>query len=497
VKDPARAPSVHARIVSGAVLAVLIPASLLLMATQRPTPALALHSVVALYAGVALALILTSNEIRIVSFGFWLFAYIWLGLAPVAMLSTDEYPWPLRVHASVSFRASLIVLVGLAAYSIGSLVASRLTPPDRDGFAGRLLTRPLSLPRVLVLGVASLCIAVILIPRLGGLGAFFESRQAANVAATAVAGESGRAGLALVDWGLAVPAFWAFLGFLHVRRVGKDEPALSTLWLALLVPVVALNVVVNNPASQPRFWAGTVLLTLLFASKPLKSVRVFKIAGVSLLVAAVILFPVSDYFRNDRREVLQYSVVEHFLTNPDYDSYQQIQAGTAMVHEFGHQPQLAVGPPLFWVPRAVWPDKPEDAGVVIARFAGYRFLNLSSPLWIETYIWGGLPLVAILFAILGAISRRVDQLYHQYRYTKGLVLGLLVPALAFYQVLLLRGSLLQAMAPLTLLVTIPFLISKAPRRSVEPSSAARDRAQPIGAAPVWSFSATRKVSARE
>ena len=463
VSDAAVTRPMRIFVVVGLLLAVIVPLVVVSGASERIASAWVIQIVIVVHAGIMLARVLTSTRLEVMQLAFWVFVYVWLAVAPLAMLTTDEYPWGLRVGSEVSFTASVVIETGLLAYTAGSLFAER-THRDGGGLPTRLLGRELSLPRVLVLGVMALLLAGVLVPRLGGIDSFFTSREAASEAAREITGSTGNAGAALLEWGLTVPAFWALMGFIHVRRT-REPRELRVAWLWLLVPVILLNVVVNNPISQPRFWAGTVLLTLVFTSPPMRSVKLFRIGGAALLVALVVLFPAADYFRTEGRETTDGGVGEQFTGNPDYDAYQQVQAGVLLVDEVGHQPKLALGVPFFWVPRSVWPDKPEDAGVVIGKFVGYSFLNLSSPLWVESYIWAGLPLTAVVFAGLGGISGWLDRVNHRYRHERSRVVGLVVPALAFYQLILLRGSLLQAMAAFTLLAIIPFLVTRSGRAS--------------------------------
>lgn len=456
----ATAPPLGLRAVAVVLLAVVVPLLLLVQATVPYTSAWAMQLAVVVVAGTALAAVLTTSTLRPLQLAFWLFTYVWLAAAPLAMLTRDTYPWALRADPGVSFRASLLVLTGMLAYLFAVTAAQLDLTGTRDAqqVAGPWY-RELTPWRVGVLAVASLLIAVALVPRLGGLGSFFASREASNDATADVAGSSGGAEAALIGWGLSVPAFCALTALIMVRRVPQAAATRSVLRL-LLVPVVLVNLVVNNPISQPRYWAGTVLLALLFSTRLLSSVHAFRVAAAGLLVALVVVFPLADYFRYENPTLDRTGVVQQLVTNPDYDAYQQVQAGIMFVDDAGYRPRWALSAPLFWVPRSVWPGKPRDAGPVIAENVGYTFTNLSSPLWIETYIWGGLPVTAVVFGLLGAASGLADRAFHRRRGRPGDLTTMMVPALAFYQFIVLRGSLLQAMAALSLLLVVPPLATR-------------------------------------
>jgi hypothetical protein len=459
------------------LLSAVVPILMLSSASAPLITAWAPQTCCVIIAGAALAAVLTAETLQPVQLCFWTFSYVWLAIAPLGMLTQDVFPWGLRVTAGVSFAASGIVLAGFIAY-LGAAMVTRAYLAGRAPTLGSVAPRPhapgwlsifvhtftgrrLVWRRVVVLSGMSLLLAAALVPRSGGVGSFFQSREAANDATAAATGASGGAGAALLNWGLSVPPFWALLALLHLPPPGPSFAARAGR-RALIALMVALNLVVNNPISQPRFWAGTVLLTLLFTSRMMTSVRLFRFAGILLLASLVLLFPIADYFRYETHPQLDASgVTTQLTTNPDYDAYQQIQAGVVLVRGVGHQPKALIGPPLFWVPRSIWPGKPEDTGVVIARFVGYSFLNLSSPLWVETYVWGGLFGTVAVFALLGLLSRRADVAFHRHRFDRTHLASIVIAPLAFYQFIILRGSLLQAMAALSLLVIIPLMVTRA------------------------------------
>ena len=456
----ARVRSVAAVFVWAVVLTVVLPGLILQSHNVQGSAALALQGVVVAHTGGALARVLTAPTVRFVAFGFWVFAYVWLGLAPLAMLASDTYPWSYRTTGVTALGAVAVVELGLLAYSAGTALAARreqgraaTAPP---GLVERVLSRRIAPWRLLALCVLAFGLAALLIAgQPGRLGAYFTSRQAI----TEAGGEDSSL-RSLLTWSLSVPAFWALLALLRIpRRPGGDRWLRGVRWL-LLPLLVALNVVVNNPISKPRFWAGMVLLTLLFSVPRLCRPRAFRISAAGLIAALLFVFPYSDYFRySDREDISVVSLSEQFTTNGDYDAYQQVQTGIDHANDDGFSPQNVLGPPLFMVPRSMWPEKPEDTGITLARYAGYDFHNLSAPLWIESYLWAGPFAVIVVFCLLGAFGRRVDDIRHRLRDRAGVIAALLVPAFAFYQMVFLRGSLLAIAGPLTLLVAVPLLIS--------------------------------------
>ncbi|MGW5197859.1 hypothetical protein [Streptomyces spiralis] len=443
------------------VFLVLLPGLILLSPGVHFGVALVVQCAVVAHAGGALTRVLTDTSVRLVALGFWLFAYVWLGLAPLAMLATDSYPLGYRTGDTTALAAVALTELGLLAHTAGAVLCARRSG-GRSALVEPLLSRRLSPLPVVLLSVLVLALAVVLIPQQeGGWEAFLTSRQAVRQSGTTTDTMH-----VLRLWGLSVPAFWALVGLVLLARPARNDRMLRRIRWVLLPLLVGLNVLVNNPISRPRFWAGTVVLVLLFSWRRFNRPRAFRITAAVLAAALLLVFPYADYFRYDKREAVHVvSMTDQLSTNMDYDAFQQMQTGIDAVREKGYSPSSAVGAALFAVPRSLWPGKPEDTAVGLAQYAGYKFSNLSAPLWIESYLWGGAPCVAVVFCLLGAVSRRMDDIRERLRDGPVALAVPLVPALAFYQLILLRGSLMAILGPVVLLLTVPLLITVPAARS--------------------------------
>jgi hypothetical protein len=97
--------------------------------------------------------------------------------------------------------------------------------------------------------------------------------------------------------------------------------------------------------------------------------------------------------------------------------------------------------------------------VLVAQFQEYSFSNLSAPLQAEAYIDGGISLVVVLFVALGCVTgwfeRRASNAGALTSY-----IALIVPIVAAYQVIMLRGSLLQSMSGFVTILVIVALCMK-------------------------------------
>jgi hypothetical protein len=129
----------------------------------------------------------------------------------------------------------------------------------------------------------------------------------------------------------------------------------------------------------------------------------------------------------------------------------------------------ALGVVLFALPRSIWPNKPVDTGTVLAGYLhNDQNYNLSSSLWSEGYIdFGPIGLIAYL-ALLGIIARRLDSMYSARRRQRAGPLSIwavATPIFAGYELIILRGPLLQATGrAVVLFVTLLFMFSGGQRR---------------------------------
>jgi hypothetical protein len=238
--------------------------------------------------------------------------------------------------------------------------------------------------------------------------------------------------------------------------------------------IIIANIFANNPIAAPRYWVGTIAVALVFVLAPIRSARRAFVFVALFCVLFLIIFPVADVFRlevpSDWLGTATQNVgISNLLTKTDFDSFQQTNNSVLYVErESVQQGRQVLGALLFWVPRTLWPDKPEPSGEVIANFIGFPNTNLSFPLWAELYIDFHLVGVTLGFLLFGAISGLLDKA--SLRYSESATPGLwpvAVPVFAAYQIFFLRGSLMATMAYLTPLVACLFVVAKRARASSE------------------------------
>jgi len=450
------------------VLAVVIP---ILVAGGR-TPedlgsALAAVLAITVLSAAGLAWIYIHGKANLMWLGFWMYCYLFLGLAAFTQIGRNQWPLPAAPRHDAVTTASLLGLIGCLVWLIvyGFVRRRGSTPPAHRLVGDRRR-------RVFVWGAIAITVWFLATV---GLGILFTSRQQFGDYLTAAFGSQTNATIAQ-SLG-AVPIAVAFLAQLDNQRRGRSRLGLTLILLLLL------NVIVSNVFTSPRTWVGTLVMSaLLMVGKKPASTRKIRALLVGWLVAFMVIFPQADIFRNKlRRNVVKLSPADAFVTG-DYDSFHQMAHGVAFVAQYGVQwGNQFLGTIFFFVPRNIWPGKAEGTGVLLAQFAHLDFTNLSAPLWIEGYVdfgvVGTIAIMAAWGAVCAALDRRfVAELQRGYGV---FVIG--VPLLAFWQMIILRGSLMAVM-PIVFAVLACLLFlgwrSKVSAPEGEPGETSVHEAQP-------------------
>ena len=214
-----------------------------------------------------------------------------------------------------------------------------------------------------------------------------------------------------------------------------------------------------NPVSSYRVMVGMVWGSLFLAKALKVSQNRFSIVFKLYIVALFYLFPLADYFRNTKRD-LGNPISRESLTNGDFDSYAQLLNTFAFVSEKGiGWGANIVSLPLFWVPRSLWPEKPLDSAVQIASFRGYNFDNLSMPVMAELMLDFGLIGAGLVFLILGMYLSKRD-LSFAFKSKSVNQIQVFSLFLIPYSLMLFRGSLLQAVSPIAVVLVASRILTK-------------------------------------
>ncbi|MGW0084543.1 hypothetical protein [Streptomyces sp. NPDC003393] len=407
-----------------------------------------LQLVLTVYAGARLSTMILGRHRKLLQGTFWLFVYMAMGIAPLAQAVMGSYPVPVAGSRSDLALAVGLVLAACAAFDAGALlVRPGVRPTARTVFRPAMVARR----RLALLVALAFAGSALFVLKLGGLGVFFASRMeiTRSIDDSGLGDGGSQAGTAMLRGFGTVPALLALMvvtRWLITSRAARRRPLP---WLTLIA-LAGVNVVVNNPISNPRYWFLTVLLALLFTVFP-QSPTMYRTALTLGVAAAVLIFPFADKFRYDSANTpaaRQTSSVLDPLVEKDYDQMAMfantityVDAGNG--HTYGRQ---LTGSVLFFVPRSVWTSKPKDTGVMVSEWMATANTNRSSPLWTELWLDFGSAGMVAGFGLIGWVAARVDRRYaHKVvRAGPASILTLAVPLVAGYSFILLRGPLLQA-----------------------------------------------------
>lgn len=424
---------------------------------------------IAVYAGWRLSGLIAAAVPRLYEFMFWLFCYIFMGIAPASQLRTDIMPGTTPfVLPSGDLKAGVIVVLGIIAFEIGVLwernssVGFAMADDGRDvedgrddddvqgsAFAGpdgpvSISERTPMLGRLVpMLALSTLATAYVV--KAIGVAPFFSSRDERDrLSAVAFPDPTVAVVIGTLTW---IPALVVIHRVINgSRRTDGTRTKFSLGERSAVLLASAIILVVNNPLSTARYVFGAMALSLVVLFGGFTNSRRTRWTMIGLLLALFVAFPVANTFRREADEAVKLSLTNEYQGNGDYDSFAQIHNAIHIADTEGYTYlQQPLGIALFWVPRSVWPDKPIDTGIYIGEHRGYSFTNLSAPLWAELYLIGGIVPVVIGFTAVGKLIRRADTgLVKRFLEQRPLtVVGSFVP---FYLMILLRGSLLQAMA---------------------------------------------------
>jgi hypothetical protein len=405
-------------------------------------------------AGLRFAWVVGSRQRHLFELVIWLFAYVFMSLAPLVQSQSGYVINTLpALDKDYANEAYLVIFVGMVCIILGSWLANQR--PSRQNRAP-LVPSP---GRANVLSLVAMGLAVYFALKVG-LPALFGSRFVLSDRLQVVWPDQATASLAA---GLAeMTLLTAAVMQVEVARRAAltSRPYLVSGSLAGILSVLVLVVV--NPLSSPRYVFGTVALSLAAAAGAYASLRRFRVVAVTAIAGMVVVFPVLDSFRVTTTQGVKSVDVVAALSTGDFDAFGQVMNTLDYVHSHGITwgSQL-LGVITFWVPRSLWPTKPVDTGILLAQYKGYGFTNLSASIWTEFFINGGWVLLVLGMLGVGYAARYADRRVEWDLRVRPMP-ATLSAILAFYALIILRGSLLQAVASGTIVTLCVLACHKRP-----------------------------------
>jgi hypothetical protein len=411
-----------------------------------------LEVVTLIFAANRLSDLMKSGTPRIISSIFWLYIYVTSAVVPLAEISTGNFLFLMDFGTLAS--AAILNLLAMVSFELGRKIYSRLNALPKN-----ISRREVSAPRLQIISGFGLVMTGIYINQLGGFASFFISRAELRIAIdqSGIQDDGSQALVAILTTLGTIPIFIAFLCWVvRMARDVKCRTPQSVIWVSL---TGLLNLVVNNPISNPRYWVLTLAVSLVY-SAPGFSARRFRVTIVSGILLALAAFQYFDYFRltNSANAFVAKSSLAETLTSKDYDQLNMTANGIWWVETYGFTwGKQLLGSLFFWIPRSAWPNKARDTGVEIGIAMHSTNTNLSSPLPIEFWVDFGWIGVLLAFIAIGFQTAKWDLAFGQSiskdrRFVN--VTDLLIPLLAGYTFILMRGPLLQSLSRLVVMFAV-------------------------------------------
>jgi hypothetical protein len=438
-----------------------------------------------LYTSVRLGALAERGEKRILSLFYFVFVYIFFGMAPFVELMTRTFIYT-GTYTTTEIRVAFaLIYISLIAYEVGAAIGGRIrVPPTLTDF---MLGRKISMERTVALIVLVPVVTVVLVHLIGGLVMLFIPREEFQSHLRSISGNTGLALFGIAMRLLRVPPYvalyflWAFY-LEHIRRTGYR---IAWRYLLPLGFLTLINAVVSNPIATERFWCGMVGLSFFFLTYRWKHKRTFFIWAAGLIFTFVFLFQYMDMFRYSLMgQPIDFStkalVTQYTERRTDYAEFQVLVECVRYVEVKG--PDLGrqfAGSVFFWIPRGIWTHKPYPSGMIVARFAGWgEFESIALVLVGEGYInWGVFGVVLIFFGY-GVVNMMMERMWLAAEAPGTRLIQLLVPALAPFQVFALRGSMFDACTYLFPLLLFMVALTRASPVSAQDYALGEREAQP-------------------
>jgi hypothetical protein len=415
-----------------------------------------------LLVGAARIIWLTFSPVpRLFDLAFWIFVYVFFGLAAEAEIATHRYPLFYGGYTDSQLITTQIrIAVGVAAFVAGVGLWNRFSrgrskPMAWDGLA-------ISERRCQIVGIIGILAAGYEIAHLG-ISIFFSSRDTLGNSILNASGQVNgfqfynavsKSGGVFTSVLLTMPALIALVYLIA-----------SGLWRrnrVLFVILVIVNVIVNNPISNARAWTGVVAVGLLAALVNLRKRSRSTYFALGLLLSLLVSLSYLNVFRAPQSAhrattTSTPSLDQQLSQSPDFGMFQQEVNGTIYVHNDGFTSgrQLA-GAVFVFVPRSIWPSKAGSTGILDSQIVGLHG-DWSSSLWTEFYIDFGYPELIIGFVLLGYLFTYLDNVF---ALSTSVATRVMMPMLATYSMLFIRGALQPTLGYAIPLVILLFVCLK-------------------------------------
>lgn len=379
----------------------------------------------------------------------WTFFLLFFFFAAIVQYMNNEFPWIDYRSDSVLIRANLI----LTLWTFGVIVGqnTRTLMANRKSRLKEKLTSRIECNHIMATVAIAMIIALVRVKTIGLSNLLSRGTSSYSVS------DNGAISM-LIEKCMQATSY--FSTAIIVLAYKKRKCGLG----AMIVSMGCL-LIAYPPTGIARYAAAAIYLGILLTySEKLKKENIFIFI---LLGAFSFVLPVLNAFRNlafnevDLFETLK-DITDNFSTMwlaGDYDAYTMLTLAIDHVSTNGvtWMRQL-VGVALFWVPRAIWKNKPVGSGYFIADNLGWTFKNLSCPLPGEAYINLGVIGVLLGGILIGKIMKFLDSCYWYQNNKDDGQISVLYPVTMIMFFFMCRGDLLSSTAYMVAYTVVGFIM---------------------------------------
>ena len=380
----------------------------------------------------------------------WTFFLLFFFFAAVVQYMNNSFPWIKHRDDDVLINANLILMLWTLGVVIGQYTKilkvehrSRLKEKLNENIAGN---------NVLILVVIAIIIASVRVKTIG-----FSNLLSRGTSAYSIS-ENGSISM-LVEKCMQAASYFstAIIVLAYKKRkcgVGAMIIGMGCLFIAY------------PPTGIARYAAAAIYLGILLTySEKLKKENIFIFI---LLGAFSFVLPLLNAFRNlefNQVDILKTlkKIMDNFSTMwlaGDYDAYTMLTLAIDYVTTSGVTwMRQFVGVLFFWVPRAIWKNKPVGSGYFVADHLSLAFKNLSCPLPGEAYINLGPVGVLFLAIVLGRVMKFLDSCYWFRNNEDNRRISVLYPVIMIMFFFMCRGDLLSSTAYMVAYIVVGYIMS--------------------------------------
>lgn len=446
-----------ALLIYGVLVAVtLLPAAeLLAVSIEWSFPTKTLATTIAIGTGLALIQAASSKAFGLAWTAFWLWSYLFMGLAPIYQLGTNTFPWLGKFSDATVFTALTVIAVGCIVAYVAGIATTRL----KGNRELRLLARGDSSVGMKVGGrLITVALGVYIAVAIGFLSitgtAIFEGKAGFQHQLVANGPLLGSGTLFFVSTAGAIVLPAAAI----VARRNRVK-----VWWPLILVAAMLGFIVTNPLIGSRFLTGSFLIAIAGALLVHTSILRFMPAGIGITLVTV--FSSLDLVRGDGTGStgIALALPRDSLVTFDFDSFEMLLREITVSGRFGGaypgKFDLLIAPFLRWIPGLSQSVTDHASGPAVAKLTGMGYTNVSMPLWGESHLVGGLLGTIIYFALFGILFGFLRQAASRAHVLAASPTRLLVDSsVAALLFVVLRGSLYEVLGYLLFAVAFGVFI---------------------------------------